>query len=568
MSTVPVIPDTAPFSPAQKAWLNGFLAGLFSRGTAGAGASAAAVAAPALQPLTILFSSQTGTSERLAKKAAKLAGKRGFAPTLLEASQASLQKLSQESTVLLLTSTYGDGEPPDSGKALHGELRAASGTPLAALRYSVCAFGDSNYPKFCQAGKDFDAALEKLGGRRLHPRSDCDLGQEDRYSAWLDSTLAAIGSVPSPATQQDAAVAAAGEAEEDDEGPRSVLARVIEARRVSGAGSGKQVNHIAFSLAGSGLSYEAGDALSVMPENSPALVEEIIQALGRDGEEAVPTPEGEHSLRKALETHFDLGKPTAELLALLGLGNASPAPLQVIDALLATPAAKPSAQDFVRVLRRLQPRLYSISSSPLAHGGEVHLTVGAVQYEASGRKRLGVASNFLAERALAHPGIRIGIHRNTGFRLPADGTVPVIMVGPGTGIAPFRGFIHERRASGAKGPNWLFFGDQRESTDFLYREELLTLEQEGFLRLSLAWSRDQAEKIYVQTRMLEQAAELWAWLEKGAHLYVCGDASRMAKDVDAALHRVVELAGKKSAAEAADYVAALKAARRYQRDVY
>jgi sulfite reductase (NADPH) flavoprotein alpha-component len=222
----------------------------------------------------------------------------------------------------------------------------------------------------------------------------------------------------------------------------------------------------------------------------------------------------------------------------------------------------------VRVLRRLQPRLYSISSSPLAHSAEVHLTVGAVQYEAAGRKRLGVASTFLAERALSHAGIRIGIHKNTGFRLPSDGNVPVIMVGPGTGIAPFRSFIHERRASGAKGPNWLFFGDQRESSDFLYREELLPLQQEGFLRLSLAWSRDQAEKIYVQNRMLEQAAEVWAWLEKGAHLYVCGDASRMAKDVDAALHRVVELAGNRSAAEAADYVTALKTARRYQRDVY
>jgi sulfite reductase (NADPH) flavoprotein alpha-component len=309
-------------------------------------------------------------------------------------------------------------------------------------------------------------------------------------------------------------------------------------------------------------------------------VQDVLTALGWDGEEAVPAPDGSSiPLRRALTEFYDLGKPTAELVAAVeavsaGVGRVSdpphPQPHHVVDVLLAAPGVKLAPTDFVRALKKLQPRLYSISSSPKAHAGQVHLTVGALRYEKDGRARKGVCSTFLADRA--QPGTtRIGvyIHSNKAFRPPANGDTPVIMVGPGTGIAPFRGFLHERRATGAKGKNWLFFGDQRAATDFLYQDELSALMKEGALtRLDTAFSRDQTEKIYVQQRMIENAAELYAWLEAGAHFYVCGDASRMAKDVDAALHRVVELAGKKSAEEAANYVQALKTAKRYQRDVY
>ncbi|MFT3867036.1 MAG: flavodoxin domain-containing protein [Nibricoccus sp.] len=552
--SVPVIPESAPFSAEQRAWLNGFFAGMFSRAPGGA----VAPAAPALTPLTVVFASQTGTAERLAKKAAKLAGKRGFAPTVLDASQASLEKLSQENAVLVVSSTYGEGEPPDSAKALYTALQGASGTPFANLRYSLCALGDSKYAKFCQAGKDFDLFFEKLGAKRVSDRVECDVGQDEKYTKWLDAALANLSaSTPSPSTETTPE-------EEDDDHPKTFLAPVIDVHHVTGEGSAKEVNHIAFSLKDSGLTYAAGDALSVMPTNDPALVADLLAALGCDGEEAV----GETSLRHALTTAYDLAKPTAELLALLNLTTTNPAPFHVIDAVLAA-ATKPKAQEFVGTLKKLQPRLYSISSSPAAHPDEVHLTVGAVRYEKDGRRRTGVASTFLAERALAAGKVAVSVHPNTSFRPPENGDLPVIMIGPGTGIAPFRAFLEARAATNAKGKNWLFFGDQHEKSDFLYREQILAWKASGHLtNLDLAWSRDQKDKVYVQHKILAAATELWSWLEAGAHIYICGDASRMAKDVHAALLEVIQTAGKKSPAEAAKYLETLQTAKRYARDVY
>jgi len=309
-------------------------------------------------------------------------------------------------------------------------------------------------------------------------------------------------------------------------------------------------------------------------------------ALGCDGEEAVTTADGgTTSLRRALTEIYDLGKPTPELLEKVGVGfqaipasssASNPASVSnppfhhVIDVLLAAPGVKLTPSEFVGVLKKLQPRLYSISSSPKAHAGQVHLTVGAVRYDFAGRLRKGLCSTFLADRAQTGATcVGVYVHSNKAFRLPANGDTPMIMVGPGTGIAPFRGFLHERRSTGANGKNWLFFGDQRAATDFLYREELADLMREGVLtRLDTAFSRDQSEKIYVQQRMMENAAELYAWLEAGAHFYVCGDASRMAKDVDRALHKLVETAGSKTPEQAAAYVQQLKAAKRYARDVY
>jgi len=557
MLSVPLIPDTAPFSAEQRAWLNGFFAGMFSRSPHGGPATPALTA---LTPLTILFASQTGTAERLAKKAAKLAGKRGFAPTLLDAAQASVEKLSQENAVLLVASTYGEGEAPDSAKPLLNALRETSGTPFAKLRYSLCALGDSKYTKFCQAGKDFDLHLEKLGARRVSDRVECDVGQDEKYTAWLDSALNGF------ATTVTSTTPATTEVEDDDE-PKPFIAPILAVNRATGEGSAKEVNHIIFSLEGSGLSYAAGDALSVLPVNDPALVNDVLGALGCDGEEAVPTPAGEASLRHALSTVYDLAKPTAELLALLQVTSTTP-PHHVIDALLAVPTAKPKAAAFIATLKKLQPRLYSISSSPAAHPGEVHLTVGAVRYEAAERRRDGVCSTFLADRALAAGQVLIGVHPNNSFRLPENGDVPVIMIGPGTGIAPFRAFLEARASTNAKGKNWLFFGDQHEKSDFLYRGEILAWQSSGLLtRLDLAWSRDQTEKVYVQHKILAAATELWSWLENGAHLYICGDASRMAKDVHSALLQVAQTAGGLTPESAAKYLETLQTAKRYLRDV-
>jgi sulfite reductase (NADPH) flavoprotein alpha-component len=562
MSVVPSIPENAPFSAEQRAWLNGYLAGLFSRQPAPNVATSASESPP-LTPLTILYGSQTGTAESLAKKLSKEAGKRGFVPAILDMAQTDPAKLANEKNLLVITSTYGDGEPPDSAKALHTALKEGSHT-LSGVRFSVCALGDTNYTLFCQAGKDFDAFLEKHGATRVHPRTDCDVDYEEPFGTWLNAALSAFGSSSSssvaPSTSE-------GTSESGYSKKNPFPAPVLVVRNLNAPGSGKEVNHIEFDLTGSGLTYEAGDALGLIPQNCHDHVSAVIDALGCDGEEAVPTKSGELPLRTALTSAYDLGKPTPALLELLGVPP-TPAPHHVIDALLAA-KEKPAPAAFVGALKALAPRLYSISSSPKAHPGHVHLTVGAVRYELNGLARKGVASTFLAERALAHGTAGVFVHSNKAFRPPADPSAPMIMVGPGTGIAPFRAFLEERAATKAPGKNWLFFGDQKAATDFLYREELEAMQASGVLtRLDVAFSRDQSEKIYVQTKMLAAADELYAWLEQGGCFYVCGDASRMAKDVDAALHKVVELAGKKSPEEAIAYINVLKSAKRYQRDVY
>jgi sulfite reductase (NADPH) flavoprotein alpha-component len=578
---VPVIPDTAPFTLEQRAWLNGYLAGLLARGPVhpvAAGTVAGPVAT--LKSLTILFGSQTGTSEGLAKRAAKEAGKRGFVATVMDMASFTMAQLAQEKNVLVIVSTYGDGEPPDGVKPFHAALATGVvATPplsLAQLNFSVCALGDTNYPLFCQCGKDFDARLEKLGATRVNARVDCDLDYDEIFTKWLDATLGSFGSEPgasSPASSSSVKpVAEEKETGYSKKNPFPAL--LLTSRNLNAPGSGKQVHHVEFDLVGSGLNYEAGDALGVIPLNCPAHVAAVLAALGSDGEEAITAPDGTSMpLRRALTECYDLGKPTPDLLALCNIstGGGSAVVLHhVVDAILARPGLKLVSADFVKALKKIQPRLYSISSSPKAHTGQVHLTVGAVRYEKDGRAREGVCSTFLSDRAVpTESRVGVFIHSNNAFRPPSSGDTPMIMVGPGTGIAPFRAFLHERKATAARGKNWLFFGDQRAATDFLYREELDTLKTEGLLtRLDLAFSRDQEEKVYVQQRMLENAAELYAWLEAGAHFYVCGDASRMAKDVDVALHKVVETAAGKSATEAAAYIQALRTAKRYQRDVY
>ncbi|HUG09851.1 MAG TPA: sulfite reductase subunit alpha [Opitutaceae bacterium] len=595
----PVIPDTAPFTPEQRAWLNGFFAGVFSRGESARVSnlkSGISNSEAALQPLTILFGSQTGTAESLAKKLAKQAGKRGFAATVIDMAQVNLESLASHANLLVITSTYGDGEPPDNAKELYDALKSQvsnlkpdAAPPLPNVRFSVCALGDTNYTQFCQCGKDFDAFLEKLGAQRVSPCAECELDYDVKFAAWAENALQTFGESKigdgRSAQQIETTNSELQSSISDSSGfsrSNPFLAPVLTVRCLNGAGSKKEVNHVEFSLENSGLAYNPGDALGVFPRNCPGLVADMLAGLRCDGEEAVPTPDGgTASFRRALTELYDLGKPTPELLALMlpvaAGGRATEpdaTPHHVIDVLLQSKIQSPNSKvlspaEFVGALRKLQPRLYSIASSPRKHPGQVHLTVGALRYELGGRVRKGVCSMFLAERALAGGTAPVFVHASSSFRPPADGSTPMIMVGPGTGIAPFRAFLEEREVTGATGKNWLFFGDQHEATDFLYRNELLAMKSSGLLtRLDLAWSRDQAAKVYVQDRMLENAAELFAWLEAGAHFYVCGDASRMARDVDTALHKVVESAGSMPAEKAADYVKSLKAAKRYQRDVY
>jgi sulfite reductase (NADPH) flavoprotein alpha-component len=588
-TAVPFIPDNAPFSLEQRAWLNGFLAGMFSNARLGAIPSLPTSSKQTL-PLLIIYGSQTGTAESLAKKLSTKSKEKGFEPRIAEANAIKLDELQKTERLLLVTSTWGEGDPPDNAAALWAALKDPSAPRLENLSYSVLALGDKNYSDFCGAGKKFDERLAELGAKCIFPRAECDTDYEATAAQWMTASLEAL-----PITGRTGASPVAPDASSGAE-PKPLRydrknpfkAKLLTSCLLNKPGSAKETRHIEISLEGSGLTYEVGDALGVVPTNCPTLASEILELLGCDGEEAVPDADGaETSLRHALQHSYQITQPTLSFVqevarrcpdtcgawaALLAEDKKSEFEKflhgrEVIDFLKYAPG-KFTPKEFVALLRKLQPRLYSISSSAKAHPGQVHLTVATVRYQAHGRARKGVCSTFFADRVETGGIVPVFVQTSHGFRLPTDPRTPIIMVGPGTGIAPFRAFLEERRAVGGLGKNWLFFGDQQRAFDFLYEDELTAMQRDGFVRLDLAFSRDQAEKIYVQNRMLENAAELWKWLEEGAHFYVCGDAKRMARDVDAALHQIIQSAGGKSAEDAAAYIQNLKSTKRYQRDVY
>ncbi|KAF0093932.1 MAG: sulfite reductase (NADPH) flavoprotein alpha-component [Puniceicoccaceae bacterium 5H] len=577
-TTLPYVPETAPFSIEQRAWLNGFLAGLYSENPADG--SAQADAAPQ-QTLTILYGSQTGNAEGLAKQTRKAAEKAGYQAKSVEMAEYDPQQLADEQTVLIITSTYGEGDPPDNARSFYDFVLAEDAPKLDHLSFAVLALGDSNYADFCQTGKDFDARLEALGAHRIMDRVDCDVDYDEPYEAWLKEVLE---QARDESAASDAASSVDDAEEEDDEPQYSkrnpFMAEVVDNRVLNGPGSAKETRHVAFSLEGSGLAYTPGDVLGVYPRNCPDAVAELIEAAGLQPSDPV---EGK-TLAEVLETERDITRLTLPLVQTLSerCENGSLSELcddgetfaayadgrQLIDLFADYQPKFASAEELVQSLKKLQPRLYSISSSPLASPGEVHLTVGRVRYDTHGRGRKGVCSDYLA---CCEVGSKVGVYlqANAHFKLPENPETPVIMIGPGTGIAPFRAFLHDRQQRGDSGRNWLFFGDQKSAADFLYEEELEGFRSEGVLsRLSLAFSRDTDQKVYVQHRMLDEAEELYRWLEDGAYLYVCGDASRMAKDVDAALHQLVAEQKGVDAEAAAAYVEGLKREKRYLRDVY
>jgi sulfite reductase (NADPH) flavoprotein alpha-component len=593
--SIPFIPDNAPFTPSQRAWLNGFLAGMFCQTSAGAPAAVAAKL-----KVNVFFGSQSGNAESIAKRLVKEAKKQGYEATIAALEKASPAALAQEKCALIVTSTWGEGDPPDNAVKFWEQLKSENDLKLSSLNYSVLALGDTNYQHFCGFGKTLDSRLEALGAKRIFERIDCNVDFEAGAARWQTGIFEALKSVDlvggapqlNGSTNGAALLLEPAPAEEKEAGysrKNPFSARLVVNRKLTGEGSEKDTRHFEISLKGSGLTYEAGDALGIMPTNSPELVDEILKALQFDGEEEVSAPEGDKMpIRLALLREYQVRAPHREFLNAMAEHDAADQYLkelinsdvrteldkflwgrEIIDFLLESPGMKFSAEEFVSLLQKLQPRLYSIASSLKAHPEEVHLTVDTVRYEIHGRKRKGVCSNFLAERAGKETPVLVFIQVSKHFRVPEDGDKPIIMVGPGTGIAPFRAFLEERKASGAKGGNWLFFGAQKSSCDFFYKEELETYQRDGVLtRLDTAFSRDQNHKIYVQTRMMENAKELWSWLEWGAHFYVCGDASRMAKDVDKALHEIVKIAGGRSEEAAGEYIQNLKSDKRYQRDVY
>ena len=570
-------------SPLQLAWLSGYC---WARADGGAlptvaatDATSAASAEPAPPPLavTVLSASQTGHAREVADKLHAALAEQGINAKRISAADYKPKTIADEQVLLLVTSTQGEGEPPEEALSLHRLLFGKKAPPLPALRFAVCGLGDSSYPDFCQAGKDFDTRLAELGGERLAPRADCDVDYQATAAAWIADLVPRLAALQPAAPRTPTAAAPATPAAYDRDHP--FTAQLLARQKITGRHSTKDVRHIELDLAGSGINYQAGDALGVWCENDPARVDAILAALKLDGvtvidgktlrEQLIREREISQNTPQFVQGYAALAK-SADLDAEIATHGAAPyAANTPLDAIVARYPAAITAEQLLTLLRPLTPRLYSIASAPEEVGEEVHLTVGVLHYEHDGKAYSGAASGYLGERLPEDGAARVFVEPNPNFRLPDDPQAAIIMIGNGTGIAPFRAFMQARVAREAPGKNWLVFGNPHFTEDFLYQTEWQGWQKDGFLhRYSLAWSRDQAEKVYVQDKLREEAASVWQWLKDGAYVYVCGDAARMAKDVERALLDIIAGEGGMDADAAADYLDELRQARRYQRDVY
>lgn len=575
---------TTDFTPTQLAWVSGYFWGMLNQQPgAVVSAPAQAVEAPAI---TLISASQTGNARRVAEalrddlQAAQLNVK------LVNAGDYKFKQIAGEKLLVVVTSTQGEGEPPEEAVALHKFLFSKKAPKLDGTAFAVFGLGDTSYEFFCQSGKDFDSKLAELGGERLLDRVDADVEYQAAAAEWRARVVDVLKArAPTAAPAQLATSGAVNEIHTSPYTKEAPLTATLAVnQKITGRDSEKDVRHIEIDLGDSGLRYQPGDALGVWYQNDPALVKELVELLWLKGDEPVTIEGKTLPLAQALEWHFELTVNTANivenyatltrsetLLPLVG----DKAQLQhyaattpIVDMVRFSPAQL-DAEALIGLLRPLTPRLYSIASSQAEAENEVHVTVGVVRYDIEGRARAGGASSFLADRVEEDGEVRIFIEHNDNFRLPANPQTPVIMIGPGTGIAPFRAFMQQRAAEGAEGKNWLFFGNPHFTEDFLYQVEWQSYVKEGVLsRIDLAWSRDQQQKIYVQDKLREQGAEVWRWINDGAHIYVCGDANRMAKDVEQALLEVIAEYGAMDAEAADEFLSELRVERRYQRDVY
>ncbi|MED3987696.1 assimilatory sulfite reductase (NADPH) flavoprotein subunit [Peribacillus simplex] len=576
----------------QKIWLSGYLTASLSV------SNMSSADAPVLEAqsggktiskeVTILYGSQTGNAQGLAENAAsKLAGN-GFQVTISSMSDFKVNNLKKIENLMIAVSTHGEGDPPDNTLSFHEYLHGRRAPSLEGLRFSVLALGDSSYEFFCETGKQFDKRLEELGGTRLFPRMDCDLDYDEPAGEWLEGVISSLNEGQgSSVAAVPAAIASVSEQTYSRTNP--FKAEVLENINLNGRGSNKETHHLELSLEGSGLTFEPGDSLGIYPKNDSDLVDMLLMELNWDPEETVKVnKQGElRQLRESLISDFEITVLTKSLIEqaaqlsgnedlkeLLVPGNEEQLKeyregRDLLDFVRDFGSWGDSAQEFVSILRKMPARLYSIASSLSAYPDEVHLTIGAVRYESHGRERNGVCSILCADRLQPGDLLPVYIQHNQNFKQPKNPNTPIIMVGPGTGIAPFRSFIQDREESNAKGKTWLFFGDQHFVTDFLYQTELQKWLKTGVLtKMDVAFSRDTDEKVYVQNRMREHSGELYGWLQEGAVLYICGDEKNMAHDVHNTLIEIIEKEGNMSHADAQAYLEEMQQNKRYQRDVY
>lgn len=579
---------------SQKVWLSGYLAATLQT-TFFQGNSVQTTVQKTLQTtnqptakeVTILYGSQTGNAQGLAKKAAKDLEANGLIVTVSSMIDFKPKNLKEIQNLLIVVSTHGEGDPPDNALTFYEFIHGKRAPKLPDLKFSVLALGDSSYEFFCQSGKDLDQRLEELGGTRLFPRVDCDVDFDDPAAEWLQGVLESLSgtqnqnSATKPATSLQSVESVYSRT-------NPFHAELLENINLNGRGSNKETRHLEISLEGSGITFEPGDSLGIYPDNDPALVELLLNELKWNPEESVTIKSGDvRPLNKALVSYYEitvLSKLLLEKISKLSDNKALQGLLSpgnerkineymkgrdLLDLVRDFGPWGGSAQEFVSVLRKIPARLYSIASSLTANPDEVHLTIGAVRYEVNDRQRNGVCSIFASERVQPGDRLQVFIQHNENYKLPQNPDVPIIMVGSGTGVAPFRSFMQEREEIGAEGKSWLFFGDRHFVSDFLYQTDWQSWLKSGVLaKMDVAFSRDQKEKVYVQHRMLKHSKELFEWLEEGAYFYICGDEKNMAHDVHNALLEVIEKEGRMTHEQAVEYLTNLQQQKRYQRDVY
>lgn len=594
MTAIPLLPRNAPFlpedidmlnkvvaktTPQQRAWLAGFFAGF--EAAQGGAAQAAVPAAKPRAPLTILYASESGNTEALAGKAKKAAQKHGLDAKVFDMADADLSLLTKSKNIVVYAATWGEGDPPGRAVDFYQALMSDAAPRIDGVRFAVLALGDTAYTQFCAIGKAIDARLEELGGVRVADRVDLDLDYAKQAADWTEKSLVKFAPQDAPASGTVVHVDFGGAAvpASDDDEPRYTAETPLEAEiatliNLNGTGSTRETWHAEFAFDDPAFTYQPGDAIGLIPENDPVLVDELLKAVGLASDAALllklqKSYDVTTLSRSAVENYAKL-TGRGDVKALLE-GEAYPkfaADRQLVD-LFETYPEKLTAEQLVGLLRPLPGRLYSVASSLKAHPGEAHLLVGAVRWESHGKVRKGVSSTFLGERRKVGSTAKIYVKPNRHYRLPADGHTPIIMIGAGTGIAPYRAFIEERVATGAKGKSWLFFGERNFTNDFLYQLEWQDYLSSGDLsRIDVAFSRDQPEKIYVQHRLWERRTDIAGWLEDGAHLYVCGDEKGMAKDVDQTLVKILAEAAKGDEDTGRAKLKELAKAGRYQRDVY